>query len=196
MSYSDKLAKLQELRAEVRRLERQAEAEAKSLSPLSEDQERRMYADQADFDPAYVSAGRRAPPPMAHERPEPYRRRLAEGLQSYSDRWRAANLNSMADEVFAIAAAQIRADATANAKNAGLQARQIKEFVSRTPAGHTEVTFRGGPEAHFTQAFARPARRCLFKQPEAYQAMTQASMMQGIVNAGRRPTVQSPRHSF
>jgi hypothetical protein len=62
VSYADKLEELQRLRTEVRRLERLAEAEAKRMQPLTEHQERQMYADQSTFDQAYMVAGRKAPP--------------------------------------------------------------------------------------------------------------------------------------
>ena len=111
MSYAEKVEELQKLRAEVRRLERLAEAEAKRMGPLTEADERRMIADQAEFDPSYGAAGRRAPPPMAHERPDEFRRRLASGLQSLSPRWARADIGTMGDAVFEVASAQIRADA-------------------------------------------------------------------------------------
>ena len=91
MSYADKLEELQRLRAEVRRLERQAETEAKRMSPITEADERTMLSMQSRADEAYTAAGRRAPPPLGHERPDEYRRRLADGVKSYSDRWREAN---------------------------------------------------------------------------------------------------------
>ena len=91
MSYADKLEELQRLRAEVRRLERQAETEARRMQPLTEQDERQMYADQATFDSAYVGAGRKAPPPLPYERPDQYKRRLADGLKGYSSRWSKAD---------------------------------------------------------------------------------------------------------
>ena len=63
MSYVEKLEELQRLRAEVRRLERQAEAEGKAMQPLTEQDERAMLGMQARADSAYVAANRRAPPP-------------------------------------------------------------------------------------------------------------------------------------
>jgi hypothetical protein len=53
MSYAEKLEELQRLRAEVRRLERQAEDEALRMRPLTEADERAMYADQATFESSY-----------------------------------------------------------------------------------------------------------------------------------------------
>jgi hypothetical protein len=196
MSYSQKLEELQRLRAELRRLEQAAEREARAMQPLTEQDERQMAAVQARADSAYQAAGRRAPPPLPMERPDSYQRRLVAGVQSYSPNWRGADIEAISADALPIAEQQIYADAATHGRTAGLAARQIKEFVSRTPAGHTEVTFRGGSEAHFVRAFERPARRATFKQPEAYQAMSNATTMQGLVNVGRRATVQSPRATF
>src|ERR1700677_2178085 len=129
MSYSDKLEELHRLRAEVRRLERQAEAEAKAMSPLTEDDERRMYADQAVFDQAYVGAGRRASPPHPFERPDSYKRRLAAGLQSLSPRWARADFQKIPSDALEIAAEQVRADAIANGRTPGLRPKQLRQLA-------------------------------------------------------------------
>jgi hypothetical protein len=47
MSYAEKLEELQRLRAEVRRLEQLAEREAKSMRPITIDDERQMSSMQA-----------------------------------------------------------------------------------------------------------------------------------------------------
>jgi hypothetical protein len=187
MSYSDKLAELQQKRAELRRLERQAETEARRMSPLTEADERAMSSMQSRADEAYQVAGRRAPPPLGHERPDEYRRRLADGVKSYSDRWREADLNVVTDDTaLGVIEGQIYQDAATHGRTAGMKAREIKPIESRTAAGHTQVEFVGGPDAHFVRAFERPARRAMFMAKEHYQAMSNASMMAGIARAGRR----------
>ena len=128
MSYSDKLEELHRLRAEVRRLERLAEAEAKSMSPLTLDDETRMMAAHARADSLYRSAGRLpAPPPDPHERPASYERRLVDGLKIYSPQWARANVAAITDDdAFAVAREQVYADAAVNARSYGLKARELK----------------------------------------------------------------------
>jgi hypothetical protein len=196
MSYSDKLAKLQELRAEVRRLEAAAEREARAMQPITEQDERQMMSFQAKADESYACAGRRAPPPLAHERPDEYRRRLVAGVQSYSPRWAKADIEAIVSDALPIAEQQIYADAATHGRTAGLAARQIKPIQNRTAAGHTTIEFVGGPEASFVRAFERPARRASFMKPEQYTAMANASQMAKVASAFHRPTVQSPRASF
>jgi hypothetical protein len=197
MSYAEKLEELQRLRSEVRRLERLAETEAKNMRPLTESDERAMLAMQSRADEAYQAAGRRAPPPLAHERPDEFRRRLADGVKSYSDRWREANLNVVTDDTaLGVIEDQIYADAASHGRTAGLRAREIKPIQNRTAAGHTTIEFVGGPEAHFVRAFERVARRATFRKPEEYTAMARDSQMAAITNAYHRPTVSAPRTAF
>jgi hypothetical protein len=198
-TYADKLEELQRLKAEVRRLEHQAEIEAKRMQPLTEHDERVMYADQATFDEAYMGANRKAPPPLPYERPDQYKRRLASGLQSLSPRWAKADFDSMPNDAFAIAEAQVRADAIANGKTAGLQAREIRERVRTDHSGHRVVEFDGGLEAHFVRAFERPARRAILPTPEECTKKMQTAAMQRveqIVRYGQRLTVSAPRAGF
>jgi hypothetical protein len=196
-TYAEKLEELQRLRSEVRRLERLAETEAKRMQPLTEADERSMSSMQARADAAYQAAGRRAPPPLVHERPGEFRRRLADGLKVYSPRWSNADLNVVTDDTaLGVIEGQIYADAATHGRTQGLAARQIREHVSRTSAGHTQVEFVGGPEAHFVRAFERPARRAVFMKPEQYSAISNASQIAQVAHAYHRPVVQAPRASF
>ena len=199
MSYSDKLAEIQSRRAELRALERLAEVEAKAMTPLSIEDEHRMVAAQSRADALYRGAGRLpAPAPEPHERPAAYERRLADGLRIYSQRWARANVSVMPDDAFAIARDQIYADAAANAKTHGLQARQLKPIPTRTASGHESVEWVGGPEAWFGKQFERPARRAQFQAPEAYAAMSRDSRLSRIQEVVRthRPPLQAPRAGF
>src|ERR1700722_9174172 len=165
MSYANKLEELQRLRAEVRLLEQLAEREAKNMRPLTLEDEKAMSSMQARADEAYSAAGRRAPPPLGHERPDEYRRRLADGVKSYSDRWRETNLNVVTDDTaLGVIETQIYAHAASHGRTAGLRAREIKPIQNMTAAGHTTIEFVGGPEAHFVRAFERPARRSNFQK--------------------------------
>jgi hypothetical protein len=136
VSYSDKLEELQRLKAEVRRLERQAETEAKRMRPITELDERQMTSMQARADEAYQAAGRRAPAPLALESPDEFRRRLVIGLQGYSPRWQKADLGSLVDDALPIAESQVFADALQHGRTAGLQAREIRERVRTDHSGH------------------------------------------------------------
>jgi hypothetical protein len=198
VSYADKLQELQRLKAEVRRLERQAETEAKRMQPLTEHDERQMYADQATFDEAYMGANRKAPPPLPYERPDQYKRRLTDGLKAYSNRWAKADFDSMPNDAFAIVEAQVRADAIANGRAHDLKGREIRERVRTDHCGHRVVAFDGGPEAHFVRAFGRPARRAILPTPEECTKMMQTSQMARVTEVARtmRPPMQAPRAAF
>ena len=161
MSYADKLEELQRLRAEVRRLERQAETEAKRMSPITEADERTMLSMQSRADEAYTAAGRRAPPPLGHERPDEYRRRLADGVKSYSDRWREANLNVVADDTaLSVIEEQIYADAASHGRTAGLRAREIKPIQSRTAAGTPRSNLWAAPNRHSSELSSGRSGEC------------------------------------
>ena len=196
-TYTEKLEELQRLRAEVRRLERAAENEAKRMQPLTEADERHMTDMQARADEAYSAAGRRAPPPLPLERPDEYRRRLVDGVKGYSPRWREHDrIHELRDDALEVVESQIFADAVENGRTHGLMARQIRPMKSRTDAGHAAVDYVGGPEASFVRQFERPARRAVFKTHEEYNAMTRTATMQQITNAYHRPAMAAPRAAF
>jgi hypothetical protein len=158
MSYADKLARLQEMRRELRALEQSAEAEAKSMRPLTADDERRMLGMQTRADDAYQAANRRAPPPLPLENPDQYRLRLADGLKVYSPKWRNVDLSNVADAgALDVAENQVFADAGQHGSRAGLRPGQIRERIGKSHAGHTEITF-DGIDVHFTEAFRRAPR--------------------------------------
>ena len=123
---------------------------------------------QSRADASYIAAGRRAPPALPLERPEEYRRRLADGVKTYSPRWREANLESINDDALGVIETQIYADAASNGKTAGLRPTEIRPIENRSPAGHTETTFVGGENASFIKQFARPARRAVFADQAEY----------------------------
>jgi hypothetical protein len=198
MSYQDQMALLQEKRRELRALEAQAERAARSMSPITLDDELRMVEAQTRADALYRGAGRLpAPPAEPHERPSTYERRLVDGLKVYSERWAKANLAAMPDDAFQIARAQIFADAAANAKTHGLQARQLKPIPTRTASGHESVEWVGGPNAWFGRQFERPARRAILPTPEECTKMMATAAMQRVSEVIRhRPTPQPLRTGF
>jgi hypothetical protein len=198
MSYSDKLEELHRLRAEVRRLERHAEAEARAMAPLTIDDQYRMVAAQSRADALYRGAGRLpAPAPEPHERPAAYERRLADGLRIYSPRWSKANVERMPDDAFVIARDQIYADAAANARTHGLRANELKPIPTRTASGHESVEWVGGDGAWFWRQFERPARRAILPTPEECTKMMATAAMQRVSEVIRhRPTPQPLRTGF
>jgi hypothetical protein len=198
MSYQDQMALLQEKRRELRALEAQAERTARSMPPITLDDELRMVEAQTRADALYRGAGRLpAPPAEPHERPSTYERRLVDGLKVYSERWAKANLAAMPDDAFQIARAQIFADAAANAKTHGLQARQLKPIPTRTASGHESVEWVGGPNAWFGRQFERPARRAILPTPEECTKMMATAAMQRVSEVIRhRPTPQPLRTGF
>jgi hypothetical protein len=198
MSYQDQMALLQEKRRELRALEAQAERTARSMSPITLDDELRMVEAQTRADALYRGAGRLpAPPPEPHERPSTYERRLVDGLKVYSERWAKANLAVMPEEAFKIAKDQIYVDATRNAKTHGLRANELKPIPTRTASGHESVEYVGGPEAWFGKQFSRPARRAVFADQATYSAMSRDAQLARITELSRyRPVPQPMRTGF
>jgi hypothetical protein len=197
MSYAEQLERLQAMRAQTRALEKQLEREARSMQPITEQDERRMYADQVEFDPAYQAANRRAPPPLPYERPAQYSRRLAAGLQPLSSRWAKADLDGLPDGAFAVAADQIRADAIKAGPTAGLAPGEIRARVDESGAGHRVVRYDGGPGAHYIRKFARGFHVGVLKSQEEYSRMSRDANLARLSEVVRhRPTPQPLRTGF
>jgi hypothetical protein len=199
MSYQDQMALLQEKRRELRALEAQAERTAKSMQPLTLDDELKMVQMQARADDLYRGAGR-LPAPLAepHERPQAYERRLVDGLRVYSKRWERADLTKLPDDVFAIAREQVYADAAVNARTHGIRANELKPISTRTASGHESVEYVGGSEAWFGKQFYRPARRAVFADQATYSAMASDANLARVAEVVRtmRPPLQAPRAGF
>ena len=144
VSLANDYAKARDLRNELRRLE-ELIARRADRSPVTLDDERRMHDTQVRADSAYSAANRRAPPAMPLERPDEYRRRLAEGLQVYSPSWRGKDLSGVTDETALKAIErQIFADAVANGRTFGLKPHEICERVTKSPGGHKVIEYDGG----------------------------------------------------
>ena len=191
-TYAEKLEQLQRMRAEVRRLERVAEAEARAMRPLTEADERAMSDMQVRADSAYMAANRRAPPPHAYERPDEYRRRLADGVKGYSLRWSKADLGLLPDDALNVAETQIYADAAIHGRTHGLRADEIRERVTESGGGHKVVEFDGGPGAHFVQQFRREPRRAVLKSMEHYAAMSRDTNLARINEIIRHRPIPQP----
>ena len=189
-TYAEKLEQLQRMRSELRAFERQAEAEAKRMQPLTEADERQMLGMQARADEAYVAAARRAPPPHAYERPDEYRRRLVDGVKGYSPKWRQVDIARMDDSVLPIAEKQIYADAVANGRTYELKPGEIRERLTESGGGHKVIEFDGGEDTHFTEQFRRPPRFGQLKSQAEYAQMSRdanAARIDQIIRGYQRP---------
>lgn len=144
---ADQAKRLEELSALVRQ-------------PIPESHRSELLSLQSRADGIMSQMGERAPQPMVGEDPATYDRRLANTLKGKSKTWGKVDLYRLDDTSFSVAKDQIYADALVMARNpTDLQPGKMREIISRTPGGHTVVTFAGGADTHFVKQFARPARR-------------------------------------
>ena len=174
-------AKARDLRQELRRLE-ESIARRAERAPITEEDEREWEkCRRGPMRPTGRRSTRSAPLPL--ERPAEYHRRLLDGVKGYSPRWKSADLNVVTDETaLSVIEQQIYADAATHGRTQGLRAREIKQFETRTPAGHVAYEFVGGEEAHFTQQFSREPRLGIFRTQAEYAAMSRDAQ---IVAGGR-----------
>ena len=184
-------------RRELRALEAQAERTAKSMQPITEQDERQLMASRVKANEAYRAAGRMgAPEAFSYERPEEYERRLVAGISTLSPTWARADFSRMPREAFEIAAAQVLAEVAAT-KAHGLKSTEIRELPSSSNAGHRVTEFAGGENAWFGNVFRRTPRKAVFQQPEEYQRQSQATMMAKVANTYQyRPAMAAPRSGF
>jgi len=114
------------------------------------DEEEAKYADaQAKADSVYAAFGKSASRPLAGESLLSYRKRMARGLQAYSDAYKDVSLASIKDaKLLAIAEKQIYADALMAAKSPTMYAAdQLIEIHEKDRAGRTITKFKGSMEA-------------------------------------------------
>ena len=114
------------------------------------DEEEAKYADaQAKADSVYAAFGKSASRPLAGESLLSYRKRMARGLQAYSDAYKDVSLASIKDaKLLAIAEKQIYADALIAAKSPTMYAAdQLIEIHEKDRAGRTITKFKGSMEA-------------------------------------------------
>lgn len=114
---------------------------------------------QARADDAFVAHGNRAPRPLPGETVMAYRRRVADDLKKYSERWNK-DLKSTPDELFEQIEKDIYADAFERARRPNdIPVGKIREVVKNTPSGHVVTEFYANNDTHFVRSLMRPARR-------------------------------------
>lgn len=114
----------------------------------SDDDHRSMSGAQARADAVAELFGKQAPRFLSGEGNRDYRNRLVRDFQEHSPTWKAVDVGTLADDAFKIAEEAIYADASAAARNAiGVVDGGLRMVPSRTPGGHSMVTFHGRPSS-------------------------------------------------
>jgi hypothetical protein len=124
------------------------------------DEEEEAMADaQAKADSVYAAFGKSASRPLKGEGLMSYRKRMARGLQAYSDAYKEVNLAGIKDaKLLAIAEKQIFADALAAAKSPTMYAADAEiEIHEKDRAGRVISKFKGG--FGWMEAFKVPSLR-------------------------------------
>ncbi|MDR8054220.1 hypothetical protein [Burkholderia cenocepacia] len=133
-------AEIEELKAKIAALEA-ATAPAAAIS----DEEQAAIADaQAHADSVYQMHGQRAPRPMERETLLTYRKRLARGLQKFSDAHKDVSLSAINDAQYLdFVEKQIFADAAAKAQAGVTMKRGLQRIEKRTAHGQTYFEYTG-----------------------------------------------------
>jgi predicted RNase H-like nuclease (RuvC/YqgF family) len=169
MSYAEQLERLQALRAQTRALEQQVDLQARSMQPLTLEDERQMADTQSRLDVAYQAANRRAPPPLPLERPSQFRQRLLDGLKVYHDDWRDKDLSRINNAAALDAIeGQLTDAARKRGPTWGLRDGEIKAVEKSSGGGHKIIEFVGTENTSFIQQFKRPAPRAILKTQDEY----------------------------
>jgi colicin import membrane protein len=162
--------------AEVAQLRRrESEIEARRLDHASPPADPVDLAEIAQrFDGAYVAVGAGgAPAPLDHETRFSYRRRLASGLERFSDDWRQTDLWKLPSAVMNAAEAQIL-DATIAVVGdhaIGNQDGSLREIKTRDISGREVTEWAGNPRV-WLSAFAGPGKAVKrFKDPVTGQTL-------------------------
>jgi hypothetical protein len=162
-------------RAEIEQLQhRQSQIEARRLDHASAPADPGDLADVAQrFDNAYTAAGAGVPAPLPRETKFSYRRRLAGGLQHFSQDWRHTDLYRIPAAVMNAAEGQILADTIAAVGDhaIGNPDGSLRRIDSQNAAGHRITEWAGNPRAWLAQ-FAGPGKAVKrFKDPQTGQTL-------------------------
>jgi hypothetical protein len=159
--------------AQLRRRESEISARRHDLSQPPTDISELADLDQR-FDSAYTLVGAGgAPAPLPNESRFSYRRRLASGLQRFSDDWRRADLWRLGADAMKAAEQAIIADTIAVVGDhaIGNQDGSLREIRTRDISGR-EVTEFGGNPLSWMRTFMAPAK-CVtrFRNPVTGQTL-------------------------
>jgi colicin import membrane protein len=156
-------------RAEVDQLRRrESEIEARRYDHASPADPVALAEIAQRFDSAYVAIGCGAPPgPLPSETRFSYRRRLASGLQRFSDDWRQTDLWKLPSKVMNAAEAAILTSTIAAVGDhaVGNQDGSLREIKTRDRSGREVTEWAGNPSV-WLSAFAGPGKAVKkFKDP-------------------------------
>ena len=131
----------EDMAKEIRRL---SDSVARMPKTMADEDYTAMADSQARYDGVYSALGKRAPAPMQGETLDAYQVRLAKGVQEHSPQWKDVPLRSLPPAAFAIADAQIRADAVSAARSpTDMGAGELREIRRKDQAGREITEFVG-----------------------------------------------------
>lgn len=139
-------AENRQMRAKISALEHQM----KGIMGEPSIDDRNALADaRAAADSLFQAAlGRPVPDPIPGESPIAYRRRLATGLQKFSDSLRGANLDGVAGAALAVCEQRIYANAASAVKRNELHTRPMElREIKTDELGHSVTRYVGDPRA-------------------------------------------------
>jgi len=122
------------------------DADMEEEAMKADEEEAAMCDAQAKADSVYAAFGKSASRPLKGENLMSYRKRMARGLQAYSDAYKEINLAGIKDaKLLEIAEKQIFADALAAAKSPTMYAADSEiEIHEKDRAGRMISKFKGG----------------------------------------------------
>lgn len=133
-------SEIAELKAKIAALE----AAAAPVAEINDEEQAAICDAQAHADSVYQLHGQRAPAPMGRETLLAYRKRLAKGLQKFSDSQKGVSIAAINDAQYLdFVEKQVYADA-ANKAHAGITVKQgLHRIEKRTPMGQTYFDYTG-----------------------------------------------------
>lgn len=145
------------LRSEFEDIKRRLDAVNRRTRELTDAERNEISEAEAKADSVAYMFGEQAPRPLQGEEPISYRRRAVGKYQKHSDEWKSAKLDSLSDDVFAIAERQIYKDAqTAARKPASGEAagQPLRKVTHKDPhTGQMKTEYLGSP-ASFVDTFS------------------------------------------
>ncbi|WP_080412592.1 hypothetical protein [Burkholderia ubonensis] len=153
-------AEIAELKAKIAALE----AAAKAAPVLSDEEEAAIADAQAHADSVYQLHGQRAPRPMERESLLAYRRRLAKGLQKFSDSQKDVKISAINDAQYLdYVEKQVYADAAKAAQSGITMKRGLQKVEKRNQYGQISFEYVGDigtwmADSSLPVAFVKPHR--------------------------------------